>query len=158
MGTSKDNYFDQVNIEIKDNVMKYQNEAIQISNISQIRVSKEPSKPYPIGFIIALFVCMIGIFMAPIIFLVWIIGIIIMGLKLGSIAYYNLNLKTYLIIETNSGRISLFSARDERFLVNAKNSLIESFNNKNCKMRIDFSNCIINGSSFGDNSYINNQQ
>ena len=157
MALKEDNYFDQIDIVIENNVMKYQNEAIQVSNISQIRVSKEPPKTYPaslIGAFIGCFICMIVL---PVAMPLFLIIAIVFGVKLAFIAKYNSNLKTYLIIETNSGRISLFSARDESFLVKAKNSLIECFNDKKSRMVLDFSNCVINGSSFGDNSQVNNK-
>lgn len=111
MEQKKDNYFNQINIEIDDNVMKYGNEAIQISNISQIRVSKEPPKTYPIVSIIGLCICILALFTVSVVIPLWVIGIVIFGIKLLSIALYNSMLKTYLIVEMNSGRTSLFSAR-----------------------------------------------
>ena len=67
-------------------------------------------------------------------------------------------LKTYLIVEMNSGRTSLFSARDENFLVTAKNSLMESFNQKSAKLIVDFSECTIKGCVFGDNNTVINTE
>lgn len=129
---------------------------IQISNISQIRVSKEPPRSYPIGSIIGLCICILGIFVFAAAIPVWIIGIGVFGIKLGIVAYYNSNLQTYLIIEMNSGRTSLFSAREESFLIRAKDSLIESFNQKNAKILVDFSKCVIKDCVFGDNGTVIN--
>lgn len=158
MGKKQDNYFNQINLEIDDNVMKYGDEAIQISNVSQIRVSKEPPKSYPIGSIVGLGVCVLGLFTFATFTTLWVIGLIIFGIKLGIVAMYNSNLKTYLIIEMNSGRTSLFSASEERFLITAKNSLMESFNQKKEKVVIDFSKCTINGCIFGDNGTVKNME
>lgn len=158
MEKKKDNYFDQINLEIDDNVMKYGKEAIQISNISQIRVSKEPPKSYPIGSIIGLCICILGLFVFVPAIPIWIIGIGIFGIKLGLVAFYNSNLKTYLIVEMNSGRMSLFSAREETFLIRAKDSLIESFNQKNAKILVDFSKCVIKDCVFGDNGTVINAE
>ena len=158
MEQKKDNYFNQINIEIDDNVMKYGNEAIQISNISQIRVSKEPPKTYPIVSIIGLCICILALFTVSVVIPLWVIGIVIFGIKLLSIALYNSMLKTYLIVEMNSGRTSLFSARDENFLVTAKNSLMESFNQKSAKLIVDFSECTIKGCVFGDNNTVINTE
>ena len=99
MEQKKDNYFNQIKIEIDDNVMKYGNEAIQVSNISQIRVSKEPPKIYPVGSIIGLCICIIGMVAFAVVIPLWVIGIVIFGIKLLGVALYNSNLKTYLIVE-----------------------------------------------------------
>lgn len=158
MEQKKNNYFDQINLEIDDNVMKYGDEAIQVSNISQIRVSKEPPKAYPVGSIIGLCLCICGLFTIADVISLWVIGIAVFGIKLLVVALYNSNLKTYLIVEMNSGRTSLFSASEESFLVTAKNSLLESFNQKNEKLVVDFSKCTINGCVFGANGTVMNKE
>lgn len=158
MDKAKDNVFEQTNIEIVDNVMKYGKEAIQVSNISQIRVSKEPAKPYPSWSIIGLFVCIIGCLVLPVIMGIAILGVIVCGFSIFLNWLYNLNLNTYLIVEMNSGRISLFSAKEESFLEKAKDSLIQCFNNKNIQMMVNFSECVVSQCNFGDNGTIKNKE
>ncbi len=158
MDKAKDNVFEQTNIEIVDNVMKYGKEAIQVSNISQIRVSKEPAKPYSSWSIVGLLVCIIGGLALPMIMGIAILGVIVCGFSIFLNWLYNLNLNTYLIVEMNSGRISLFSAKEESFLEKAKDSLIQCFNNKNTQMTVNFSECVVTQCNFGDNGSIENKE
>ena len=69
---------------------------------------------------------------------------------------HNQNLATYLIVEMNSGRMALFSSEDESFLVQAKDSLISSFNSQNMHMVINFKECYVEGNNFGTDGTINN--
>lgn len=158
MEKTKDNIFEQTNIEIVDNVMKYGKEAIQVSNISQIRVSKEPPKPYATWAIIGLFVFIIGGLAFPALIGIAILGVLVCSFSILLNWLYNSKLKTYLIVEMNSGRISLFSAKEESFLERAKDSLIECFNNKNTQMLVNFSECVVSQCNFGDNGIIENQE
>lgn len=57
----------------------------------------------------------------------------------------------------NSGRISMFSAKEEYFLTTAKDALIESFNQKGMVMSVNFSECVVNGSAFGENAKVINE-
>lgn len=156
VGKNQDNIFVGANIKIEDNVMKYGREAIQVSNISQIRVSKEPPYAYSIGSILGLCICAMGFFLFPVMIAVWVIGMVIFGFKILGTMFKNSDLKTYLIIEMNSGRVSMFSAKDEQFFVEAKDALVKCFNQKGLSMTVNFSDCVVNGNSFGNNNSTTN--
>lgn len=150
----KDNFYDRINVEILDNVMEYGKEALQISNITQIRISKEPPRPYSIIAILCSIVCFFGIFAYENIRALFFVGFIIAALMVYSVFKYNKNLKTYLIVEMNSGRIILFSAKSELFLETAKNALLKCFNQRNLQMSINFSDCTVKECAFGENSSV----
>lgn len=159
MGKKNDhNIQKNTNIDIDKNVMKYGSEAIQLSNISRIRVDKEPEKEYPIWGIIALAVSVFFLWRVEGLRVVACIFAVICVCIIYGIAQYNGQLKRYLIVELNSGNTVFFSAKyeNESFLYDAQKAMIKCFNKNNQRTVIKFSECEIINSALGDNGEINN--
>lgn len=146
-------------LEIKENVLTYDQEAIQLSNVSQIRIDTEPPQDYPIRYILG--ICF-GLFFAitfrKVHFVMIAAGVVVFVLcaLLYSIYEKNQNLEKYLIIELNSGRMILFSAEGSgSFLDSAMSAMIECFNDHGKHMRINFHDCQIENSNIGDHGNVN---
>ncbi|MDE7340784.1 MAG: hypothetical protein K2N80_09550 [Lachnospiraceae bacterium] len=144
-------------LTIKDNILKYKDSVIQLSNISKCEIAPEPPKSYPVWLFVSMIISAllmfnenflgIGLF-AEIIF------VVIFYMILSS----NANLKTYFILELNSGSIILFSSQNKDFLWEAQNAMINCFNNKKDVCVINFSDCTITHSQIGENNLMNNNE
>lgn len=149
-------------IEIGDNILKYGDSVIQLSNISSIEVAPIPKEPYPtwstLGIIISilLFVSELSA--------IKMLGLVFLAVCIANVyRIYNKNshLGKYLIFEMNSGRSILFSSDEEIFLAEAKNKITECFDsNMKCKINLKecvISNCDIAGGNMEKgNIYANN--
>lgn len=133
----------EARVKIENNVMEYDNSAIQLSNISSINISPIPKEPYSSWMFIG---SLLGILMISIGRGTKLIGFIILMVCLINLAYvYYMNnqLGEYLTIELNSGKSVFFSCKNEQFLVQSKQAMIQAFNEKGKYMEVNFSNCSI---------------
>lgn len=150
-------FIDEI-LEVDKNVLKYKDEAIQLSNISQIRIDMEPKQEYPLRYIVGLLFslfCMITFRRSMWVALIFFCVAGIFAVLLYRINQYNLNLSKYLIIELNSGRLVLFkSDQDSLFLNKAMNVMIECFNDHGKHTIINFADCKIENSNIGDNGTV----
>lgn len=113
-------------LTIYNNILKYKNTVIKLSNISKCEISSKPKRTYPIWSFIGLVLGFLILANKHIIF-----GIILIGIctiVISAIAYINSDPTVYLILELNSGSIISFSSRDSDFLWEAQETLIECFN------------------------------
>ena len=117
----ENNVYKDSNLEIRDNILKFNDHVIQLSNISSVSVSpmekqKIPNELY-LGILVGL-VCFT--FMPP-------VGLIIAGVALFMIFRIisnNNSLGFYLKIELNSGANMYFNADDKNFLNKKYDNLI----------------------------------
>ncbi len=139
-------------MELGDNVIKYKNSVIQMSNISYYSIDPMPKKPYPLwafGGIGAGALTMLT--NNEMITMVGIIFLLICTLYLYTIYADNSALGQYLLLHLNCGKIVLFSSKDEKFLSDAEDAITECFKNGNIKYNINFKDCKISSSEGGSN-------
>lgn len=145
---------------IKDNILKYKDSVIQISNITKCEIAPEPPKPYSpwlfIGLIIGTLLLCIGISVIESLIPLGIIIIIVCGAVLYVIYEENTSLYTYFILELCSGSTILFSSKEKDFLWEAQSEIISCFNNKKENCIINFSDCTITHSQIGEDNFMNN--
>lgn len=152
---SRDNVYNAVDIIIEDNILKFAKEGIQISNISQFRVDREPAKVYPYSLIATVIALIVAMFYIPVLTNVLLLIVLVPVVMLIRIWIYNANREYYLILEMNSGRVCYFASRKADFLEVAKDALIECFNKTNSKFVINFAECNVRDFNIGDNNSIN---
>ena len=144
----ENNVYKDSNLEIRDNILKFNDHVIQLSNISSVSVSpmekqKIPNELY-LGILVGL-VCFA--FMPP-------VGLIITGAALFmifKIISNNNSLGFYLKIELNSGANMYFNADDKNFLIKIVAVMENCFNDKNSSVFIDMKNSNI---QYGDNNTV----
>lgn len=148
---------EQPTLIIKDNILKYKNSVIQISNIAHCEIAPEPKKSYLpcifVGFIIGIAM----LFFESLI--IW--GFVILalcGIIFIVICNENADPNMYFILELNSGSLILFSSRDKDFLWKAENEIINCFNDKREGIIINFSDCTITHSQIGEDNIMNNEE
>lgn len=156
MATNNSKKIETPTLTIRDNILKYKDSIIQISNITKCEIALEPPKPYPTW----LFVCMI--ISVALMFNETFLGIglfatIIFGIIFYMIYHANSNRKTYFILELNSGYIALFSSEDKEFLWKAQSAMIDCFNSKKETCVINFSECTITNSQIGEENFMINE-
>lgn len=142
---------------IKDNILKYKDSIIQISNITKCEVAPEPPQSYPTWLFVGIIISVLLMFNKDFIG-IGLFAVIIFGVIFYIIHSSNSNLKTYLILELNSGNIVLFSSQNKYFLWNAQSAMIDCFNNKKEVCVINFSDCTITHSQIGEENFINNNE
>ena len=142
---------------IKDNVLKYKNSIIQISNITKCEIAPEPKKPYPLWIFAGFIIGALMLFNKN----YTLISLVILAIC-GTIFYIifskNADPKTYFILELNSGSIILFSSSDKNFLWEAESAIINCFNDKNEVCVINFSDCTITHSQIGNENRMHNSE
>lgn len=144
-------------LTIKDNILKYKDSVIQLSNISKCEIAPEPPKSYPAWLFIGLIIGTLLMFKEDFL-AIGLFVIIICGAILYMIYSANANPNMYLIIELNSGSIILFSCRNKDFLWKAENAVINCFNDKKQGCVINFSACTITHSQIGEDNFMNNSE
>lgn len=145
------NVYKDSNIEIRKNVMKFDNHIIQLSNISCVSVSKMEKKKISnevyicilIGLILLNFNALLGIL---------VMGVGIVGIF--RVILYNGDLGYYLKMELNSGINAYFSANDDKFLYSIVEVMENCFNDTNTIIKIDMKNSNI---IYGDSNSIEGQ-
>lgn len=133
----------ETRVKIENNVMEYDNSAIQLSNISGINIAPIPKEPYSSWIFIGI---LLGILLISIGRGTKLVGSIILLaclIKLVYMYYMNSQLGEYLAIELNSGKSVFFSCKNKQFLVQSKQAMIQAFNEKGKYMEVNFSNCSI---------------
>ncbi len=146
MGAKTNKKIETNNLVIDNNVFRFDDNAIQIRNISQVRIDQPPGISYIAGIIISLLGIVFlnfnkewgGVTIA--------IGIITMLI----ILYLNNNADTFLIVELTSGQILSFSCNKEEFLIKILDEFVYCMNNSSYK-NINLQNCTISSSHIGDN-------
>lgn len=133
-------------LTIEDNILKYKDSVIQLSNISRCEIAPEPKKTYPIWMIVGL---ILGIWMMSKGFhfegfILFALCCIVFALIFNA----NLNPNLYLTLNLNSGHTILFSSRDKEFLWKAQEVIINSFNYEEACI-INFSQCTIGHNQVG---------
>lgn len=143
-------------LTIYNNILKYKNTVIKLSNISKCEISSKPKRTYPIWSFIGLVLGFLILANRHIIF-----GIVLIGvctIVISAIAYINSDPTVYLILELNSGSIVSFSSKDSDFLWEAQETLIECFNYNEEKCTINFSKCTITHSQIGEDNFMTNSE
>ncbi len=141
---------DKSKILIENNVLKFEDTVVQLSNISRVHVAPIPKDNLAGAAAIGLFLGLMGLWCFTM--NVW-AGIIAVGLAGAFLDYiYTQYQQTgkYLILELNSGNIILFSCYNMTFLGQALEQITEAFNGNRDRFFINFGNCQI-----GDNNAIN---
>lgn len=142
---------------IEENILRYKDSVIQISNIAKCEIAPEPPKPYPSWLFIGLIIgalLMFNVSSLPI----GLFAVIIFGVIFYMIYSANSKLATYFILELNSGYNILFYSHDRNFLWKAENALIDCFNHKEEKCIINFSDCTITHSQIGEGNIMKNSE
>lgn len=140
----KEDIFENSCIEINKNIMKYGDEVIQLSSVARVKVGPIPKIPYPP-------ICIMGAVIGITIFL-FLESYRVYGLVIGAaclfyiwwIATRNDLLGDFLAIELNSGKAVFFSSdKDNAFLNEAQNAMVECFNKESQYKVINFKHCTI---------------
>lgn len=148
---------------INENIIRYKNTVIQISNVSRCEVGREPKDSYPIWGIIGLLLCII-IIIAQLLkrevffqgaFILALCGILICGSLLLVVWSDNQNLAYYLIFELNSGSKLFFACDDTQFLKEAHKAIIECFNYRDVAYVVNFNDCTIENNQIGEDNTVN---
>ena len=157
MNTNNSKKIETPTLTIKDNILKYKDSIIQISNITKCEIAPEPPTPYPTWLYVCMIVSVLLMFKEEFLGL-GLFALIIFGIIFYMIYSSNTNLKTYFILELNSGNIVLFSSKDKDFLWKAQNAMIDCFNNKKETCVINFLDCEITHSQIGEDNFMNNNE
>lgn len=138
---------------IDENVLKYKDSIIQISNVTKCEVAPEPKIQYPIWAIVGTPLSILLIYMH--IITLGIILLLICATIIFIIFCLNLSPDTYFTLELNSGSTVLFSSHDNKFLLEAQKAVMNCFNHKEKTCIINFSECTISHSQIGKSNIIN---
>lgn len=144
-------------LTIKNNIMKYKDAVIQLSNISKCEIAPEPPNPYPTWVFVGMMIGALLMFNKSLLGIGLLAEIIFASIFIIMFSI-NSNLNTYLIIELNSGSIVMFSSHDEDFLGKAQKAMTNCFNNKKAVCVINFSDCKIMHSQIGKDNFMNNNE
>ena len=144
----ENNVYKDSNLEIRDNILKFNDHVIQLSNISSVSVSPMEKQKIPNELYMVVLIGLVCLaFMPP-------LGLIIVGAALFmifKIISNNNSLGFYLKIELNSGANIYFNADDKNFLVKIVGVMENCFNDKNPSVFIDMKNSNI---QYGDNNTV----
>lgn len=136
-------------ITIEENIMKFGNSVVQLSNVSCLKIAPMPKKAYPIWSFIAVILGLLLFSKSAL------LGFALLAIGIGVIAYTyfsNSSLGSYLIVNMNSGENFFFACNDHNFLARAEKEIMKCFNDKGRSI-ISFQNCNIDSSQIGtDNS------
>lgn len=157
ISNSNNNKVETPTLIIKENMLKYKDSVIQISNITKCDIAPEPKIAYPQWLFIGFILGTLMLFIKSILFL----GLLL--LVICSVVFYiictkNANPNMYLILELNSGNVILFSSQDKSFLWKAQNEVLNCFNNRKEGCIINFSDCTITHSQIGEENLMNNTE
>ena len=144
----KKNIVSTPQFEINENVIRYDQTIIQLSNVARCEVGKMPKEPYPIWAIVLGIVGILLLFTRPFKFIA-VCLILVSCAILGFIYWKNQELVRYLILELNSGKMLLFTCYNTSFLEDAQKAVIDCFNDRGTAYTINFRNCTINDSQIG---------
>ncbi|WP_086350245.1 hypothetical protein [Candidatus Enterococcus clewellii] len=143
------------NFVIKDNLLKFDDFTLQISNVSHLYAGKRILKIPNVLFIIFV-ISLLIVFVQPIIGL---IGMALSGYGIFRIYQNYSNSKMYLQFNLNSGTSYFINFKDEEFLDEVRAMIEAAFNNKHMSSTINVAEQkIINGDHHivqGDNANIN---
>ncbi len=140
------------NLEIKENILKFSNHVIQLSNIASVSISPMEKKKIPSELFYVLIGSIVLLVFVPI------LGIIMIAVALASIFKIisdNNSLGYYLKISLSSGESYYFDATEKKFLVSIVDIIEKCFNNQNSSISIDMKNSNI---QYGDNNVNNVNQ
>lgn len=157
MNTNNSKKIETPTLTIEDNILKYKDSIIQISNIAKCEIAPEPPKPYPVWLFVGMIISVLLMFNKDFISIGF-FAVIIFGVIFYIIFTTNANLKTYFILELNSGSIVLFSSQNKDFLWEAQSVMIDCFNNKKESFVINFSDCTITHSQIGEDNFMNTNE
>jgi len=148
-GFSEKSYENEV-LDIKDNVLTFSDCAIQLSNVSQIKVSPIPHKKYPpTAFLCGIIGLLCFYFDEDIMKAAGVFLIGICAIWIFMIYNYNTSNVKFLIIELNSGTQLYFSSHNVTFLEEACKALTNSFKNEKSTYKINFEKCTVNYPNIG---------
>lgn len=140
----ENNIYKDSNIEIKENILKFSNHVIQLSNVSSVSISPMEKRKIPSELYIGAIAGLILLIYIPV------LGIIIAGITIFVILKIisdNNALGYYLKISVNSGENYYFNASERRFLSDIVNVMENCFNSTNPHITIDMKNSNI---QYGD--------
>lgn len=140
------------NLEIKENILKFSNHVIQLSNIASVSISPMEKKKIPSELIIMAIVGLVLLAYKPEIGIFVLIIAFICILKISS---DNNALGHYLRIDMNSGNTYYFSSNNKVFLNQIVTAMEKCFNNQYSTISIDMKNSNI---QYGDNNVNNVNQ
>ena len=144
-------------LTIKDNILKYKNTVIQLSNISKCEIAPEPKKSYSPWIFVGFIIGIVMLFFESLIVLGFII-LALCGIIFVVICNENTDPNMYFILELNSGSIILFSSKDREFLWKAESEIIKCFNDNREGTIINFSDCTITHSQIGEENFMENSE
>lgn len=143
------------NLVIKDNLLKFDNFTLQLSNVSHLYAGKRILR-MPNALIIIFFISLLLVFVQPI---VGLIGMALSGYWIFRIYQNYSNSKLYLKFNLNSGASYFFNFKEQEFLDEVRAIIEAAFNNKHISSTINVSEQkIINGDHHiiqGDNANVN---
>lgn len=148
----KKNVISTPQFEINENVMRYDQTILQLSNVARCEVGTEPKEPYPIWAVVGGILGLLLLFTGGAKFGIWLI--IVSCIVLGFIYWKNQDLRKYLIFELNSGNILLFTCSNMSFLEEAQKAVIDCFNDRGEAYTINFRDCSINDSQIGKHNEV----
>lgn len=147
----KDRIIDTKELQIYRNTFIYDDSVVQLENISRISISPVAKRSIPSWAILC------AIAGALILFAQWLIGIALLGIGGGYIAYIiNQNSKAghYLAIELNSGTMLYFTGKNEAFLNKIMRTMGDCMNNKTQGYVINMGQATITNMQVGNENTI----
>ncbi len=152
-GLGKNNKIETSEIKIDGNVIRFNKETIQISNVSQFSINKPAMKiPY-----IAAIICFFSLYLLDKSTGIAILLLLLSGGYIFYVVNQNMNSGSYLTFYQNSGKIYQIHVQDEDFLREIRDVLEDRFNNKlnNATIHLD-NKTIVNGHvAVGNHNNIN---
>lgn len=131
-------------LEIGDNVFRYDHVVIQLNNISYFNVSPMPETPYPIWSLVgAVIGFMLLVFGGDTFKLIGISAILVCACIIGTIYNNNKKLGDYLTVVLNSGKDFYFECDSKSFLYEVENALLQCFRDRSLKYSVDLKDCLI---------------
>ena len=131
-------------LEIGENVFKYNRTVIQLSNISYFNIAPMTKMEYPMRAFVGAFIGLLLLFMnQEILILAGLIVIVASVYEIYRINKNNNNLGEYLILRLNSGDVLHFSCYSKEFLYAIEGVIAQCFKDSEMKCKIDLKDCVI---------------
>ncbi len=131
-------------LEIGENVFKYNRTVIQLSNISYFNIAPMTKMEYPMRAFVGAFIGLLLLFMnQEILILAGLIVIVASVYEIYRINKNNNNLGEYLILRLNSGDVLHFSCYSKDFFYAVEGVIAQCFKDSEMKCKIDLKDCVI---------------
>lgn len=136
-------------LKIAENVFIYNENVIQLCNISRIGLAKAPKESYQLAHIIMILVGLLMLFGGGALFLIGLICISLGAWLIYSTYQRNQDTGEYLVLDLNCGKDIYLYCKQHSFAVELMDVIINCINSGK-EYRISMDNCKIEACQFGD--------